>query len=231
MNLEDELVQNLGTRAEKVLIPPSAWQDHKRRVQRRTAKRVAVGGAVGGALTAVSAVGLSTLNPNSSGTPVGQSIYSSPSPSNTAPPMPVAAEAVLDGVAVSGFPDGYKLLGPPHSQNLMPGTRTRLDVVVGPNGEGGGSHLSVYRDSDWTINAATRDVLESNHVPGGTSGQLTASISGDDHIGVVTWTDAAGHVDHRTGYVRLSPNVFLVVGNTIWDDDVVRRVLASAHLG
>lgn len=68
------------------------------------------------------------------------------------------------------------------------------------------------------------------HLPDAQAGQLTGQTAGDEHLGVITWTDSSGRVDHRTGYVRLSPSVILIIENTRRDDDVVRRVLGSAHL-
>ncbi|MGB8649995.1 MAG: hypothetical protein WCD35_04970 [Mycobacteriales bacterium] len=195
---------------------------YRRARRRRSSARAAVSGLTVAtvAVTTISLHSHDARRPETAPTLT----QASPSTNSTA-----RADVIVDGVAVSNLPRGWALPTPhPHTVALHPGTRTRLDVYVGENGRGGGCLLEVYRNSRWTPAAASHDVQQGHGADGGPA--YNPVQTGDDRLGIVTWHDARGSVDHRTGWVVLDDHTFLVVSSSAWTEATLRGVLRSARL-
>lgn len=226
MTLETDLAHTLTQTAEHVEVPAGAWLEHEQLVRRSRTQCAVLGSAL-----AIPAIAIATiLTISSSGAPPRPAVLRLAAPTTTSSTPAAAAEAVVDDVAISGLPPGSRLLGALHAQALHPGIRTRLDFVIPPQGQARCESripLRVYRDSYLSIDAATHDVQPGTNNP---ADQLTSTTSSDATLGVITWNDQRHGFSHRTGYVRLSPTVFLIVENATISENDVLRILRSARL-
>jgi len=190
-----------------------------RRVQRVSLATTAVAGISAGAVLVGLDIGNGQQQPASHlvvSTPPASSAQPSPSsvqPSPSATPGAPTDTDIVDGVLVGGLPPGWYAAGnvPPNTVAYANGTRTKHDLVVGDNGQGGAGQVLVYRNTDLQPQQAALELVKP------ASGEPTLEAGASPDKGFIDVPTGPSQTQQLVGYRRLSPTLFVIVHASGWD--------------